>query len=50
MTIPTIAATCRVEESHRTLGSYHLRFGVRTINEVRASRGLAPVAWGDKPI
>ncbi len=26
-----------------------LRFGVRTINEVRASRGLAPVAWGDKP-
>ena len=25
-----------------------LRFGVRTINEVRASRGLAPVAWGDK--
>jgi HK97 family phage portal protein len=27
-----------------------LRLGVRTINEVRASRGLAPVAWGDKPI
>lgn len=24
-----------------------LRYGVRTINEVRASRGLAPVAWGD---
>ena len=26
-----------------------LRHGVRTINEVRASRGLAPVAWGDTP-
>lgn len=26
-----------------------LRNGVRTINEVRASRGLAPVAWGDGP-
>lgn len=27
-----------------------LRFGVRTINEVRASRGLAPVAWGDRSV
>jgi hypothetical protein len=27
-----------------------LRHGVRTINEVRASRGLAPVAWGDAPV
>ena len=26
-----------------------LRNGVRTINEVRASRGLSPVAWGDRP-
>jgi HK97 family phage portal protein len=26
-----------------------LKLGVRTVNEVRASRGLAPVAWGDKP-
>ena len=26
-----------------------LRFGVRTINEIRAARGLAPVAWGDRP-
>ena len=26
-----------------------LRFGVRTINEVRAARGLQPVEWGDKP-
>jgi HK97 family phage portal protein len=27
-----------------------LRLGVRTINEVRSSRGLSPVAWGDKPL
>src|SRR5262249_28786936 len=27
-----------------------LRAGVRTINEVRAGRGLAPVAWGDAPL
>jgi hypothetical protein len=26
-----------------------LRHGVRTINELRAERGLPPVAWGDKP-
>jgi HK97 family phage portal protein len=26
-----------------------LRHGVRTINEVRSARGLAPVAWGDGP-
>ena len=26
-----------------------LRFGVRTINEVRATRGLPPVAWGETP-
>ena len=26
-----------------------LRHGVRSINEVRSSRGLPPVAWGDKP-
>lgn len=26
-----------------------LKLGVRTINEVRTSRGLAPVAWGDLP-
>lgn len=26
-----------------------LRLGVRTINEVRSSRGLPPVAWGDQP-
>ncbi|MBI2806206.1 MAG: phage portal protein [Planctomycetes bacterium] len=26
-----------------------LRQGVRTINEVRTARGLAPVAWGDRP-
>ncbi len=23
---------------------------IRTINEVRADRGLAPVAWGDRPV
>lgn len=27
----------------------HLRLGVRTINEVRASRGLPPVPWGETP-
>jgi HK97 family phage portal protein len=27
-----------------------LRQGVRTINEVRQARGLAPVDWGDKPL
>jgi HK97 family phage portal protein len=27
----------------------HLRLGVRTINEVRTARGLAPVPWGERP-
>jgi hypothetical protein len=27
----------------------HLKFGVRTINEVRAARGLSPVPWGERP-
>jgi phage portal protein BeeE len=26
-----------------------LKWGVRTINEVRAERGLPPVEWGDRP-
>lgn len=26
-----------------------LKWGIRTINEVRAERGLPPVEWGDKP-
>ena len=26
-----------------------LKWGVRTINEVRAERGLGPVEWGDRP-
>lgn len=26
-----------------------LKLGVRTVNEVRAARGLAPVPWGDAP-
>lgn len=31
------------------LYQYHLLFGVLTINEVRATLGLPPVAWGDTP-
>jgi len=31
------------------LYQYHLLHGVLTINEVRATLGLAPVAWGDEP-
>jgi HK97 family phage portal protein len=27
-----------------------LRLGVRTINEVRSARGLAPVPWGEQPL
>jgi HK97 family phage portal protein len=27
-----------------------LKLGVRTINEIRAARGLAPVPWGDRPV
>jgi HK97 family phage portal protein len=27
-----------------------LKLGVRTVNEVRATRGLAPVAWGERPL
>ena len=27
-----------------------LRWGVRTINEVRASRGMPTVPWGDRPM
>jgi hypothetical protein len=27
----------------------HLKLGVRTINEVRAARGLPPVPWGERP-
>ena len=30
------------------LYQYHLQYGVLTVNEVRASLGLAPVAWGDR--
>ncbi len=26
-----------------------LRFGVRTVNEIRAERGLPPVPWGERP-
>lgn len=31
------------------LFQYHLQFGVLTVNEVRATLGLAPVPWGDRP-
>jgi hypothetical protein len=31
------------------LFQYHLQFGVLTVNEVRASLGLPPVDWGDRP-
>lgn len=31
------------------LFQYHLQYGVLTINEVRASLGLRPVAWGERP-
>lgn len=30
------------------LFQYHLQYGVLTINEVRATLGLPPVAWGDQ--
>jgi phage gp29-like protein len=33
----------------QNLFQYHLEFGVLTINEVRRSLGLGPVAWGDEP-
>ena len=26
-----------------------LKYGVRTVNEIRSERGLPPVAWGDQP-
>ena len=31
----------------QNLYQYHLQYGVLTINEVRATLGLGPVAWGD---
>jgi len=39
--------TLRFDDTN--LYQYHLQFGVLTINEVRASLGLPPVAWGDAP-
>ncbi len=36
-------------EQQRRQDESDLRWGVRTINEVRADRGLAPVEWGDRP-
>lgn len=39
----------QVRYDDHNLYQYHLAYGVMTVNEVRASLGLAPVAWGDVP-
>lgn len=39
--------TLRYDDAN--LYQYHLLHGVLTINEVRATLGLEPVAWGDQP-
>lgn len=39
--------TLRFDDTN--LFRYHLEFGVLTINEVRRSLGLPPVAWGEAP-
>jgi HK97 family phage portal protein len=36
-------------EQRRRQCESDLRYGVRTVNEVRSERGLPPVAWGDQP-
>lgn len=36
-------------EADRAQEEQDLRLGVRTVNEVRSERGLAPVEWGDAP-
>jgi HK97 family phage portal protein len=41
--------TPRNQEQQLAQDEADLRCGVRTINEVRAGRGLPPVAWGEKP-
>jgi HK97 family phage portal protein len=42
--------TPTTQERHRKQEEQDLKLGVRTVNEVRAERGLPPVAWGDRPI
>jgi HK97 family phage portal protein len=37
------------QEQQRQQEETDLRWGVRTINEVRAERGLPPVEWGERP-
>lgn len=37
------------QENARAWQDLDVRTGVRTINEVRADRGLPPVAWGERP-
>lgn len=41
--------TPRNQEYQLQQAQLDLRWGVRSINEVRAERGLPPVEWGDKP-
>ncbi len=42
---PTPEDQARLLRQHES----DLKFGVRTINEIRAERGLPPVPWGDRP-
>jgi len=42
--------TPSVRDRQRQQEEQDLRLGVRTVNEVRAERGLPPVAWGDQPL
>jgi HK97 family phage portal protein len=42
---PTPQEQARVLRQHES----DLRFGVRTVNEIRAERGLPPVPWGERP-
>jgi len=39
----------RLRYDDSNLYQYHLQFGVLTVNEVRASLGLPPVVWGERP-
>lgn len=39
----------RLRYDDHNLFQYHLQFGVLTVNEVRATLGLSPVPWGDRP-
>jgi HK97 family phage portal protein len=41
--------TPAVQEHLLKMQELDLKYGVRTVNEVRGERGLPPVPWGDKP-